>query len=522
MTRIPSQNAFDLIVIGAGINGAGIARDAAMRGLQVLLIDKGDMASGTTSASTRLIHGGLRYLEHGELGLVRESLREREILFRVAPHLVKPLALLIPIYKNRRRSRLKIRAGLIAYDLLSIGKSVPNHEVFSKEETFQIVPGIKRDNLLGSAVYYDGHVEFPERLVLENVISAQESGASVLTYAKVDRIRIADRRVEGIEITNQLSGKSSFMRSSVVVNAAGPWVDQLLSKTNPAKRLIGGTKGSHIVVHSFPGAPDRALYVEAESDGRPFFVIPWNSNFLIGTTDIRYDGDLDRVKIDENEVDYLLNETNRLFSQAGLERSSILFTYSGVRPLAYVAAGDESSITRRHFVHEHENCEGLISVIGGKLTTYRSLAEQAVDLVSTKLSKKLLPCKTASQPLPGAVSCSNLSLNDSLDDATLNRLTRIYGSRSDRIIKLVESDIGLSQTFDRETGAIAAEVVHAFRNEFAQTLSDCLLRRTMVGFNSTHGKEAVESAAEIAKQHLGWTDERAKKEASQYGKAISS
>lgn len=521
MTRNATQNSFDLIVIGAGINGAGIARDAAMRGLQVLLIDKSDIASGTTSASTRLIHGGLRYLEHGELGLVRESLREREILFRVAPHLVKPLALLIPIYGNGRRSRLAIRAGLVAYDLLAIGKSVPNHQMLSREETLARVPGLKRENLLGSAVYHDGHVEFPERLVLENVISAQENGAVVMTYAKVDRITLADGHVEGIEFTDQLSGKSSVARASVIINAAGPWVDQLLAHRLSAKRLIGGTKGSHIVVGLFAGAPDHALYVEAESDGRPFFVIPWNGNLLIGTTDIRYDGDPDRVEISKNEIDYLVNETNRLFPGAKLNTSSILFAYSGVRPLAFVAEGDEASITRRHFVHEHESCVGLISIIGGKLTTYRSLAEEVVDLVDRKLGKQLRPCQTSRQLLPGALGETDLSFSGVASETTLKRLAGIYGTRAEKVIKLVESDHSLAQTFDPETGAIAAEVVHAFQNELAKTLSDCLLRRTMVAFNSTRGREAVETAAEIASQYLGWSDERARDEMFQYLNAVS-
>jgi len=259
---------YDLIIIGAGINGAGIARDAAMRGLSVLLLDKNDLGSGTSSWSTRLIHGGLRYLEHGELGLVRESLRERETLLKIAPHLVHPIPIVIPILNGSRRKKSTIRAGMVLYDLLSLQKSLPRHRMLSTEETLRELPGLNSDGLLGAALYYDAQVEFPERLVLENVLSARERSAQCLTYAKVTRIsRDSDQcLIVGFETR----GGSQEARAHVVINASGPWIDQVLGNTDSGQpRLIGGTKGSHLIVETFAGAPSKAVYLEAQSDGRP-------------------------------------------------------------------------------------------------------------------------------------------------------------------------------------------------------------------------------------------------------------
>jgi glycerol-3-phosphate dehydrogenase len=394
---------YDVIIIGAGINGAGIARDAAMRGLKVLLIEKGEIGQGTTVASTRLIHGGLRYLEHFEFGLVRESLREREILLRIAPHLVRPLAITIPIYKQSKRGRLTIRAGMLLYDLLSWGKSLPRHKMLSRNETLKQTPGLNPDGLAGSALYYDAQVEFPERLVMENVRSAREHGAEVLTHRRVTNLSVADGNVSGVEFGNEDDGENGhkqFAGAAVVINAAGPWIDQILDRL-PLKspRLIGGTKGSHIIVSPFPSAPANAIYVEARSDGRPIFIIPWNKLYLIGTTDVRFEGDPDDVRCELWEIDYLLSETNLALPSAHLTRDSILDTYSGVRPLPVTSDKDEQSITRRHFIRQHPQLPNLLSIVGGKLTTYRSLAEECVDLVFQKLRKESPPCMTASKIL---------------------------------------------------------------------------------------------------------------------------
>lgn len=516
---------FDAIIIGAGINGAGIARDAAMRGLKVLLLDKGDICSGTSGWSSRLIHGGLRYLEHGELGLVRESLRERERLLRLAPHLVRPLPMLIPIYKDGRRGKLLIRAGMILYDLLSFDKSLARHRMLSRAETLRRIPGINPDGLRGAARYYDAQVEFAERLVVENALSAREHGAMILTDARVERLIVERDAVRGVEFTDLRGGGVHQARASITLNVAGPWVDRILTgASRSSEQLLGGTKGSHLIVDEFTGAPQDALYVEAALDGRPFFIIPWNEKYLIGTTDTRYVGDLDRVEACEDEINYLLRETNRVIPTAKLARDSVLYTYAGVRPLPFVHRRAESGITRRHFIHDHApGLNNFLSIVGGKLTTYRNLSEQAVDLLLAKLSRKTAPCTTAEQVLPGALTkdfkAFRATLEESykeLPESLLERLLRIYGTRAASVLKLCEEDAVLVRIFDNETGAIGAEIVLAFRDEMAETLSDCLMRRTMVGLNSSAGLNAVEAAAQVARKHLGWSEERAASEVAAY------
>lgn len=526
-----SETTFDVIVVGAGVNGAGIARDAAMRGLKVLLLDKGDIGGGTSSWSTRLIHGGLRYLEHGEIGLVRESLRERETLMRIAPHLVRPLSLLVPIYKGARRGPWTVRAGMFAYDVLSYGKSLPRHRMLSVAETLRQAPSLNREGLLGAALFFDAQVEFAERLVLENALSALAYGARVLTYARVERLIVEDGRVRGVEFTHKVSGVRHSTRGEIIINAAGPWIDHLLKQTDAnSQRLIGGTKGSHIIVAPFPGAPAVAIYVEAETDQRPFFIIPWNGNYLIGTTDIRYEGDLDDVRIEAEEIDYLLRETNRIIPAASLGRDQILYTYAGIRPLPFTGDKDEQSITRRHFIRRHPQVANLFSIVGGKLTTYRSLAGETVDLVFRKIGRSIVKCRTDQIMLPGAITPHSTSdflsfgkdfkEGSGLPPAISDRLLRIYGTKAAAVVKLIAGNSSLGEVFDAETSAIAAEVIYSFEQELAQTLVDCLLRRTMVGLNSTSGLNAAEAAATIAQSHLGWSRDRVSEEVSSYRKYV--
>ena len=519
---------FDAIIIGAGINGAGIARDATLRGLRVLLLDKGDIACGTSSWSTRLIHGGLRYLEYGELGLVRESLRERELLLRRAPHLVRPLPMLIPIYAQASRGPLTVRAGMLAYDLLSFGKSLDHHRMLSRAETLRRVPHLSPKGLRGAALYYDAQVEYAERLVLENALDARANGATVRTYARVDRFVMGEGSVRGVEFTDLIDGSGGHIaRAPLTVNVAGPWVDQLIQTglAHSVKRLIGGTKGSHLIVAGFQGAPTCALYVEAELDGRPFFIIPWNGQYLIGTTDLRYEGDLDHVEASDEEIDYLLRETNRVVPSANLTRASILYTYSGVRPLAYQEAAKEKGITRRHFIHDHAPLVGgLLSIVGGKLTTYRHLSEQAVDLIFVKLDRKSPAPMTARKPLPGAATDDFAAFsaefkNKSMLAPSVNeRLLRIYGTRALLVLEIAQGgDALLSESFSPSTQGIGAEILFAFRDEMARTLSDCLMRRTMVGI----GPAAVcpgddERAAFIAQKYLGWSSNDAAREVAAY------
>jgi glycerol-3-phosphate dehydrogenase len=522
---------FDLIVIGAGINGAGIARDAAMRGLNTLLLDKGDISAGTTQWATRLIHGGLRYLEHYEVPLVRESLRDREVLFHIAPHLVKPLGFMIPIYEHTKHGPLKVRLGMVAYDVLSFDKSVGNHRMLSPREALEREPGLNPEGLRGAAFYYDGQVEYAERVAVENAVSAHDHGAVVLTYARVERLIVEDGKVTGVGFTDVLGGEKYEARAPVTVNVAGPWVDEVLRGLDlygaSEKRMIGGTKGSHLVVDPFPGAPKgEALYVEARRDGRPYFIVPWNGRYLIGTTDIRYEGDLDRVSADEDEIEYLLDETNHVIPGANLSRDSVLFTYSGIRPLPYHPEGAEGSVTRSHIIHDHSREDprigGLISIVGGKLTTYRNLSRQTVDQVYQKLGRKAPQSRTGKVPLPGGAVedfeafAADFKVSSGLVEEFSVRLLKLYGARAPDVLQMAGDDpslrMPLSPNPTVETGLIGAEVLYAFRREMAQTLSDVLLRRTMVGLGPRVGLDVDEAAAQVAVRYLGWDKERAERE----------
>jgi glycerol-3-phosphate dehydrogenase len=533
-SRIPhdiSDYSFEVIVVGAGINGAAVARDAAMRGLKVLLLDKGDISSGTTQWATRLIHGGLRYLQYYEFALVRESLKDREELLRMAPHLVKPLGFLVPVYDYMSRGKLMVQAGMIAYDALSYDKSLERHHIYDREQTLERYPGLNPEGLKGAAFYYDAQVEYAERIPVENAISAHENGAVVLTYTKVDRIVVNDGRATGVEFENLLGGGRYSAHAPVILNMAGPWVDEVLGGMNRAEeRMIGGTKGSHLIVDPFPGAPQTALYVEAQEDGRPYFIVPWNGRYLIGTTDIRYEDDLDYVEASEEEIQYLIEETNRVIPEANLTRGDVLFTYSGVRPLPYQPEGAEGGVTRRHLLYDHAEkdpkIEGLISTIGGKLSTYPTLAREMVDEVYKKLGRKAPKSRTDKWPLPGSdtkdfeVFTAEFKATSGLTEELAERLLKVYGVRAPEVLDEAGDDhslrVPLSPSPTVETGILGAEVLYAFRRELAQTLPDVLLRRTMVGLGPRVALDVDEAAAQVAVRHLGWSQERAEREVREY------
>jgi glycerol-3-phosphate dehydrogenase len=507
--------AFDVIIIGGGINGAGIARDAATRGLRVCLLEQGDFCGATSRWSSRLIHGGLRYLEFAEFGLVRESLRERETLLRIAPHLVRPLPLLIPLYRGGRRGPLTVRAGMWLYDLLSAGKSLPRHRMLGAAQALAELPQLDPRQLQGAASYHDAQATFPERLVVENLLAARAAGAELRAWTRAERVLVEAGRVIGVSVRDLRRGVVETLAAPLVVNATGPWVDHLLGSLpgRRQRRFIGGSKGTHIVVDRLPGMGEVACYAEAGADGRPFFVIPWNGLTLIGTTDIPFDGNPATVRVAAEEIDYLLTETSRLFPSAALTRAAIHYAYVGVRPLPSVAAKEPAAITRRHQIRHHRTlARGLYSVIGGKLTTYRSLAEQVTDRLARRLRRDLGACITAREPLPGALAdptplCAEL-VGQGLTPAAALRLTGLYGARAIEVAGLTRRDPALGAEICPRTHAIAAEVVFAFETEMATTLADCLMRRTMLGLGADLGAAALPRVAAVACHHLGWSAER--------------
>ena len=505
---------FDLAIIGAGVNGAGIARDAALRGLRVVVLEQNDLCSGTSASSSRLIHGGLRYLEYGEIPLVYESLHERRYLRQIAAHLVRPLRIAIPIYRNARRGPLLIRLGMIAYDFLSMGKRMPGHDMLSAEELLAEAPGLCREGLRGGARYFDAQITFAERLVLDNLLAARSAGASIRTYHRVTKISLNNGRVENLSYIDTINGEAGSLTATIVVNAAGPWVDQVLGTAAlRRKKLVGGTKGSHIVVSLFDGAPKDAIYVEAEADGRPFFIIPWNGMLLIGTTDIRYQESLDEIRASRAEIDYLLSETNRVFPAAELGIEDIHFAYAGVRPLPHREKGPESAISRKHIIKKNTDiAKGMISIIGGKLTTYRNLAEQTVDRVGKMLRRNLPPCRTHDTPLPGGWGLEEardrLQALAGLSESGIERIVSIYGGRATQLVDLCAENGDLCACIDADNTVLAGEVVFAIREEMARTLIDVVQRRLMLGLTADQGRPTYEPVAELAASEFGWSNER--------------
>lgn len=508
---------FDLIIIGGGINGAAIAREAACSGLSALLLEREDFGGGTSAASTRLIHGGLRYLEHAEFSLVRESLHERERLLRTAPHLVEPLQIVLPLMRGSRRGPMTIRAGMWLYDLLSLGKSVPRHRMLSRQDVIDQLPGIAASELVGGAAYFDAQVRFPERLVLENALDAEAAGATLANYTEARELVVENGRIAGV--VWQSGDARGTARAPVVVNAAGPWVDQVLGPHGDAK-LIGGTRGSHLVARRFTGAPPHAVYAEAGSDARPFFIIPWNGLYLIGTTDERDAGDPGAARMNQQECEYLLGETRRLFPGASDLREMLCYSYAGIRPLPSTAGIREGAITRRHLIKAHARVRGLFSIVGGKLTTHRSLAESCLRRIARVLGK-LPPGPTRSRVFPGAASVEErdgllAALGSGFGDVTALRLWRTYGKRSLQIQRLIQQNADLGLRLGPDCGVLVGELVHALTTEHAHTLTDLLQRRIMVGLDSDFGRRSAPLAADWLVRLGIWDKSRAEAEITAY------
>ncbi len=506
--------AFDLVIVGAGINGLAIARDAARRGLRAIVLEQDDICSGVSAWSGRLAHGGLRYLEHRDFALVRESLRERERMIQLAPHLVKPLRLLMPLYAHNRRPAWLIRLGMIVYDILSFDKRTGGHEVLNTGKTVSRVPGIARSGLGGATVFTEGQVEYAERLCVELAVAAAADGAVIRTKSRVEEPVFEGGRVAGVKYRDLATGEMREARAPVVLNVAGPWIDRVFRRNAPPQpRLNGGTKGSHLIVDPFPGAPKDVVYYESKTDGRLVLVIPWMGRYMIGTTDIRFDDDPDAARCSEAEMNYLLGEVNQLIPEAGLKPEHVLYTFSGVRPLPYAPGVVEAKIPRSHVLHDHApSLPGLVTVVGGKLTTFRQLAEDAVDDVFKRLGRKSPACATAKLPFPGAVfqpdELRRHLLGAGFSAKSTGRLMTLYGARARDVVAEAQSDPTLLQVVHEATGAIGAEMVFAMRHEFAASLADVMARRVLLAFAPGHGLESLGTIADLLARRFGWDGAR--------------
>ncbi len=497
-------SSFDVVITGGGIVGAGIARDAALRGLKVALLEKNDFGSGTTAGSTRLVHGGLRYLEMLDFRLVRMDLREREILLRIASHLVRPLRFVLPFYDRRLSFRLKLRAGMILYDALSFDRSLPGHRYITKTETLRDEPSLSARGLQGAVTYSDAQVVSPERLCLENILDARENGCIALNYAEVTGALRERGRVCGVRARDVLTGETVEVSGRVVINAAGPWLDTVAQSLQPTRRIrIRTTKGIHIAC---PPVSKQAYVLTSPLDGRLFFVIPWLGYTWIGTTDTDFTGDPASARATAEDVAYLVESASAFFPHLG--DAPIFWTNAGVRALV-MRKGRPSDVSRLYrIVDEAPNgSSGLISVLGGKITGYRAIAEEAADAACALLSRRRKSA-TAALPLPGA--------RGDAPSGALPHLQRIYGSRAPEVAALADTDERLARPLDAAYPDITAQVVHAVRSEQAIRVGDFLLRRSYLGFSEDQGMRALAAVADTMAAELGWSAARRSAEIEEY------
>ncbi|MCC6931536.1 MAG: glycerol-3-phosphate dehydrogenase/oxidase [Gemmatimonadaceae bacterium] len=520
-----SAQAFDLLVIGGGIVGCGVARDAALRGLRVALVEKGDFASGTSSRSSRLVHGGVRYLEHGHLHLVFESSRERRRLLRLAPHLVRPLSFTWPVYEGARVAQWKLLAGLTLYDALALFRNVGNHRRLTREAVMAREPALTTVGLVGGATYWDASTD-DSRLTLANALGAVAAGAAVVNYTAVTALLHGTGRVTGAIVRDLVGGGDVTVRARCIVSAAGPWTDALQrlelpgptgrAATTPSdaddapSRAILGSAGTHIAVARERIGNESAITLVAPSDGRVMFVLPAGEQAIVGTTETPAKAGPDEIRATREEVRYLLDACNANFPAAMLRDVDVISAWAGIRPLAASLADHEAgSASREHTIAE--GAEGVLWVTGGKLTTYRAMAEDVVDRACQQLGLEDRPGRPNREVvLPGG-AMQSLSATEADarvgvgDEAIAMRLAAAYGCDWRHVWQLTREDPWLRERMDDAHPYTLAEAAYAFSHEMAMTLGDVLLRRTHLAFElRDHGVAAAGRLATRLAPRLGW------------------
>ncbi len=519
----------DLLVIGGGITGAGIARDAAMRGMAVALVDQGDLGGGTSSRSSRLIHGGLRYLEQGQLGLIFEAARERRILLATASHLVRPLEFLFPIHLGDRLPLWKIGAGVWLYDVLALFRNGHGRHILGRRRTLELEPTLRERGLHGAARYADAQCD-DARLVIAVARSAMQYGALVANYCGVRSLVLRDGRVAGAEIEDGVTGERGTVEAAAVINATGPWSDTVRRmEESEARPLLRTTKGVHVVVRRDRVGHNRAIIFLSPIDGRVMFLLPWGDLSYIGTTDTETAEAPEGAAAGPDDVLYLLRSVNARFPAAHLGQEDVLATWAGLRPLVRDDAGTASSNSREHVIVD--GAAGMITVAGGKLTTYRAMAAAVVDHAIRRLPRRRRggwpgESGTAREPLPGSET-SDLSgfreraLAVGLPADVVDHLLGHYGTESAGIINLGIADRRLFERLHPDHPAIAAEMIHAARREMAQSVEDALVRRVHLFYETAdHGVCAAPRAAELLGRKLGWDPARVSQEVARYERFV--
>ncbi|MEU6725214.1 glycerol-3-phosphate dehydrogenase/oxidase [Nonomuraea wenchangensis] len=517
----------DVVVVGGGVVGAGVALDAVTRGLDTGLVEARDFASGTSSRSSKLIHGGLRYLEQLNFELVREALQERSLLLqRIAPHLVRPVPFLFPL-THHLWERPYVGAGVALYDTLGFAsgltRGVPGHRHLSRSRALRLAPALKKSAFTGAVQYWDAQVD-DARFVMMTLRTAAAYGAHVAPRTQVVGFLREGERVTGVRVRDLESGAEREIRAQQVVNATGVWTDDI-------QELVGGrgqihvraSKGIHLVVprdriHSLTG-------IILRTEKSVLFVIPWGRHWIVGTTDTSWTLDKSHPAASRADIDYLLDHVNAVLSTP-LTRDDVEGVYAGLRPLLWGESDETSKLSREHVVAHP--VPGLVMIAGGKYTTYRVMARDAVDAVAHGLDQRVPPSCTDRVPLVGAEgyqalwnSRHRLAHSSGLHVARIEHLLQRYGSLIDEVLELIERDPSLGRPLTKADDYLRAEIVYAATHEGARHLNDVLTRRTRISIETFHrGAAVAQEAAELLAGPLGWTDEQVKREVEYFTKRV--
>jgi glycerol-3-phosphate dehydrogenase len=518
---------FDLIIIGGGVTGAAIARDATVRGFKVALLEKGDFASGTSSRSSKLIHGGLRYLKHAKFGLVFGALRERWTLRKNAPRLVKPLTFIIPVYEDSRTGKLQLSLGLWIYDVLALFRTEKSHGWLSPGQVTNLQPMIRSAELIGGGVYYDCMTD-DALLVLAIVKDSWARGALVANYAKIVGLEKNRGRVVGVKVVDLVSGASFDVHGKVIVNATGPWSDTLRKLDDPSsKPKLRPAKGAHILLPRELIGGGEAVVLESRRDGRNLFVIPWENFWLVGTTDTDYDGNLDQITASEADVEYILESLREYFPECKVTRGDVISTYAAVRPLAAELGVEEDDVSRDQLIFESGS--GLVSIIGGKLTTHRSMAEALVNYVSAKLAREFAfrsvhGCETQRLPLDYDESeiapAIERLMEGGVERDVANHLVEAYGPDATKVLEIVGESDELSSRISVGAPYLLAEVRYAARYQMAVKLADFIFRRTQLAIClKDHGRSVAHMIGSEMAKELAWSPKTLERELIEFQEA---
>jgi glycerol-3-phosphate dehydrogenase len=535
-----SDQSFDVAIVGGGIYGVSIAREAALRGLAVALVEKEDFGGATSANSHKIVHGGLRYLQHADLRRVRESIRERSALLRIAPHLVRPQAFLMPTYGHGLRGREALFVALRVNDLLSLDRNralqptrrIPDARMVSKSECLRLAPGIREHGLTGGALWYDALMLNSERLLFAILHAAIDAGAEAANYVEATEVLTRSGRVEGIRVRDASAGSPFEIRARAVVDAAGPWsIGGLGSRSSPPQAAtIRLAKAMNLVTRSILG--ERAIgvaryYRDAsgalQKNQRLFFLVPWRDRTLIGTTYLPFDGAPDGFAITESEIGRFLDEINASYPPARLSRADVRLVHGGLVPVAGChEAADDIELATRYQIRDHagEGLEGMITVTGVKYTTARGVAEAVVDRLASKLGRGASRSRSAELPVWGGdiehvdeyVAREAKTIYAGATAQTIRRLIANYGSHHRDVIAEVGGDARRLAPIAKGTDVTGAELTFAVRREMAARLGDVVFRRTDLGSAGDPGEAALTAAAAVVAKELGWDEARVESE----------